>query len=29
MAPIWFWETFIVAGVTLPVVLSLLDKDMR
>jgi len=27
LAPIWFWEVLIVAGVSLPIVLSLLDRE--
>jgi len=27
LAPIWFWEMLIVAGVSLPVVLGLLDSE--
>ena len=27
LAPIWFWEVLIVAGVSLPVVLGLLDSE--
>jgi len=26
MAPIWFWEVLMVAGISLPVVLGLLDE---
>jgi len=29
MAPIWFWEVLMVAGVSLPVVLGLLDERGR
>jgi len=27
LAPIWFWEVLIVAGVSVPVVLGLLDRE--
>ena len=29
MAPIWFWEVLMVTGVSLPVVLGLLDERGR
>ena len=29
MAPVWFWEVLMVAGVSLPVVLGLLDEKGR
>jgi hypothetical protein len=29
MAPIWFWEVLIVAGVALPVVLTLADEVLN
>ena len=29
LAPIWFWEVLMVAGISLPVVLGLLDERAR
>ena len=29
MAPVWFWEVLMVAGISLPVVLGLLDERGR
>ncbi len=29
MAPIWFWEVLIVSGVSLPVVLGLVDEVIK
>ena len=29
MAPVWFWEVLMVAGISLPVVLGLLDEGGR
>ncbi len=29
MAPVWFWEVLMVAGISLPVVLGLLDERAR
>ncbi len=29
MAPIWFWEVLIVSGVSLPVVVGLVDEVIK